>query len=467
MNEMRACKHFFVLGLICGLAIVYSSGDPKVEEIKKNIGGGECNDSEDCNNNGLCESKSEEKGVCSCVVGFTGPNCENEDQNSKNSLGSLVSTSEVKEKGTKSGKVRTRLHRISDALKRGSQYKLYGLTPESAAKAEQPVLIFNPANEEYIFVSDDVKNSEKQNFYVESNEKNFADTTLFLMKKVPNDANKYYIYNPKKKCYLYISHSKSGYMGIFYRRNNVLASPVEPKSSQDESKYVFEFELGNDAYRIKQGDLYLYISKDTKGVFFSKPILKADTKEELEDSGAQFFQLNLREDVTNIKIEVQGEKRYDAKDLDTVLSGQQTDTKVCNERDGNNLQHHYKQDHQKKSSVRYSKVTGFSISGETGSFAATVGKFGFTYSSQTTTENTEEFTETVGIEFNYDVGPGKCACLSVVRKIVKYKVPFKLEAKSRDNKVVEANGVIDVTETLQLEAHIKDVNVGTNCPYQV
>ena len=218
-----------------------------------------------------------------------------EDQNSKNSLGSLVSTSEVKEKGTKSGKVRTRLHRISDALKRGSQYKLYGLTPESAAKAEQPVLIFNPANEEYIFVSDDVKNSEKQNFYVESNEKNFADTTLFLMKKVPNDANKYYIYNPKKKCYLYISHSKSGYMGIFYRRNNVLASPVEPKSSQDESKYVFEFELGNDAYRIKQGDLYLYISKDTKGVFFSKPILKADTKEELEDSGAQFFQLNLRE----------------------------------------------------------------------------------------------------------------------------------------------------------------------------
>ena len=73
----------------------------------------------------------------------------------------------------------------------------------------------------------------------------------------------------------------------------------------------------------------------------------------------------------------------------------------------------------------------------------------------------------MGIEFNYDVGPGKCACLSVVRKIVKYKVPFKLEAKSRDNKVVEANGVIDVTETLQLEAHIKDVNLGTNCPYQV
>ena len=66
---------------------------------------------------------------------------------------------------------------------------------------------------------------------------------------------------------------------------------------------------------------------------------------------------------------MQGEKRYDAKDLDTVLSGQQTDTKVCNERDENNLQHHYNQNHQKKSSIRYSKVTGFSISGETGSFA--------------------------------------------------------------------------------------------------
>ena len=55
----------------------------------------------------------------------------------------------------------------------------------------------------------------------------------------------------------------------------------------------------------------------------------------------------------------------------------------------------------------------------------------------------------------------------MVRKIVKYKVPFKLEAKSRENKVVEADGVIDVTETLQLDAHIKDVDVGANCPYQV
>ena len=198
-----------------------------------------------------------------------------EDQNSKNSLGSLVSTSELKENDTKSGNVRARLHRSSDALKRGSQNNLYGLTPESAAKAEQPVLIFNPANEEYIFVSNDMKNSEKQNFYVESTKKTFSDTTLFLIKKVPNVDNKYYIYNPKKERYLYISKSKSGFMKIFYRRNNVLASPVEPKRSKDESKYVFEFELGNDAYRIKQGELYLYISKDTKGVFFSKPILKA------------------------------------------------------------------------------------------------------------------------------------------------------------------------------------------------
>ena len=33
---IAACKNFLVLGLICGLAIVYSSGDLKVEKIKKN-----------------------------------------------------------------------------------------------------------------------------------------------------------------------------------------------------------------------------------------------------------------------------------------------------------------------------------------------------------------------------------------------------------------------------------------------
>ena len=74
-----------------------------------------------------------------------------------------------------------------------------------------------------------------------------------------------------------------------------------------------------------------------------------------------------------------GEKKTEAKELDTVLSGQQTDTKVCNERDGKTVKHHYDQSHQKKSSIRYTKVKGFSITGGTGSFAGTTITWIFTY----------------------------------------------------------------------------------------
>ena len=35
-------------------------------------------DAEDCNDNGICKPESEGKGVCSCVVGFAGRNCEGE-----------------------------------------------------------------------------------------------------------------------------------------------------------------------------------------------------------------------------------------------------------------------------------------------------------------------------------------------------------------------------------------------------
>ena len=39
------------------------------------MGGGECIDPEDCSNNGICNPKSGGKGVCCCVVGFAGANC--------------------------------------------------------------------------------------------------------------------------------------------------------------------------------------------------------------------------------------------------------------------------------------------------------------------------------------------------------------------------------------------------------
>ena len=39
-------------------------------------GGGECVDEDDCNNNGICKPESNDKGVCCCVVGFAGTNCD-------------------------------------------------------------------------------------------------------------------------------------------------------------------------------------------------------------------------------------------------------------------------------------------------------------------------------------------------------------------------------------------------------
>ena len=62
---------------------------------------------------------------------------------------------------------------------------------------------------------------------------------------------------------------------------------------------------------------------------------------------------------------------------------------------------------------------------------------------------------------------GKCSCLSVCRKLEKYKIPFKLVAETQDNKVVEANGVIDVANTVKLNSHVEDVDLDAKCPYEV
>ena len=42
------------------------------------VGGGECVDTEDCSNNGVCKPVGNGKGTCCCAVGFAGANCESQ-----------------------------------------------------------------------------------------------------------------------------------------------------------------------------------------------------------------------------------------------------------------------------------------------------------------------------------------------------------------------------------------------------
>ena len=178
-----------------------------------------------------------------------------------------------------------------------TQSNLLGLTPQSVADVEQPVLIFSPSGEKYLFVSKDYKVTGKHNAYVEARGDRLGERNLFLIKKVPSEQNKYYIFNIKQNAYLYVSNSKSGFFGHW--SNNLLASTGDPGTGTQKDKYIFEFEDedGDGFYKIKNQDKYVYVSGHHHGIP-SYSLLKAATSQYLKRSEAHFFQLTLR-DVRN------------------------------------------------------------------------------------------------------------------------------------------------------------------------
>ena len=171
---------------------------------------------------------------------------------------------------------------------------MLGLTPESVADVEQPVLIFNPSSEKYLFVSKDYKVTGKHNAYIEARGDRLGERNLFLIKKVPNEQKKYYIFDIQQNAYMYVSNSKSGF--FFHWNQNVLASTGDPGTGTQKDKYIFEFEDedGDGFYNIKNQDKYVYVSRHRLGIP-SYPLVKAATKQYLKRSEAHFFQLTLRE----------------------------------------------------------------------------------------------------------------------------------------------------------------------------
>ena len=193
---------------------------------------------------------------------------------------------------------RHKLQTTSDASKRALRYdqksNLLGLTPQSVADVEQPVLIFSPSSEKYLFVSKDYKVTGKHNAYVEARGDRLGERNLFLIKEVSAQQNKYYIFNIQQNAYLYVSNSKSGVIKPW--NNNVLASTGEPGTGAEKNKYIFEFEdkEGDGIYKIKNQDKYVYISGHLHGIP-PYPLLKAATSQYLRRSETQSFQLTLRE----------------------------------------------------------------------------------------------------------------------------------------------------------------------------
>ena len=201
-------------------------------------------------------------------------------------------------KGSKTGRKRGRLLKNAGAWKRVLNYdttsNLVGLTPESVEEAAQPVLIYNPSSEKYLFVSKDYKVTGKHNAYVEARGDRLGKRNLFLIKKVPAAQNKYYIFNIEQNAYMYVSNSKSGF--ILHWNQNVLASTGDPGDGADKQKYIFEFEDddGDGFYKIKNQEKYVYVSGHRLGIP-SYPLVKAATDEYLKRSEAQFFQLTLKD----------------------------------------------------------------------------------------------------------------------------------------------------------------------------
>ena len=201
-------------------------------------------------------------------------------------------------KTTKKGGKRSRLQSDSDASKRTLDYdkesNLVGLSPESVAEVEQPVLLYNPLREKYLFVSKDYKATGKHNAYVEARGDRLGLRNTFLIKKVPNEQNKYFIFNVEQEAYMYMSNSKSGLFK--YRNHNILASTGEPNAGGQVAKYIFEFEDENDDgfYKIKNQEKYLYVSDHLLGIP-AYPLVKATNQKELARWQSQYFQIVLKE----------------------------------------------------------------------------------------------------------------------------------------------------------------------------
>ena len=161
------------------------------------------------------------------------------------------------------------------------------------AEAQQPILLFSPASEKYLFVSKDYKVTGKHNAYTEARGDRLGKRNLFLIKKLPGE-DKFHIFNIEQNAYLYVSNSKSGFIGHWNK--NVLASTVAPDNADSPEKFVFEFEDedGDGFYEIKNQGLYLYVSRHYHGIP-SYPLIKAATKDYLKRREVQFFQLTLKE----------------------------------------------------------------------------------------------------------------------------------------------------------------------------
>merc|ERR1711963_251662 len=107
---------------------------------------------------------------------------------------------------------------------------IYGVTPDMASN-DQPVLLYNPSYAEYLFVSEDLKDTDH---VVKSRPGRIQNGNQFLLHKLDNGLFK--IYNIEYKEWLFVSNDRDG-------RDHI----IESHPSSDEARNSFKLEpVGNN-----------------------------------------------------------------------------------------------------------------------------------------------------------------------------------------------------------------------------
>ena len=159
-------------------------------------------------------------------------------------------------------------------LERDKVSNLLGLTPESIAEVEQPVLIYNPSRKVYAFVSNDHDFFGNKDYYIEAKEDRSEKRNTFIIRKVPNEKGKYYIFNENQNAYMYLEPE-----GASFRFHTVKASIGDIPSGSEDKVDSYKFDIFKDdsgfyQIRNKKYNMYLLVPGEKEGIVKSDYVIQ-------------------------------------------------------------------------------------------------------------------------------------------------------------------------------------------------
>jgi len=442
-----------------------NAGTLTVNKIKTDLGGGECIDSEDCNNHGICKTVPKQVGRCCCGVGYSGRHCGVESKESTKPSGKM----QLKRLVRPSASGGKRANVISSVLEQKLDYEpssnIFGLTPDALAEADQPFVLYSPDKKLYMFVSHDSRVAEKNDSYVEARDDKFGSNNLFKLIRVPGKKGKFYIHSLRQNKYLYASQSSKG---IFKNWNsNLLAASGISSSPNEKASFIFWFEDddGDGLFTIRNGKKMLYVSENAVGNPPSN-LLKLAAKKDLDRLDSKYFQLALKEVVSKIEFKVTGDRIPVSSPL-VMTDGAQA-RKICYKgKNGDMKAEETNIEYvEELTDIReYTKAEGFLFNTATTEFKDTHGKKLFTHSSS----GVEKIFKANTVSASLKVPVNNCTCAEVTFKYMRYNQPYEFQARTYQNKTLRSKGFIkgETNYDFQVKTELYDYREFFKCPHEI